>query len=210
MAAVDLVFSTPANGPGSPVQLVFGDGASGAVEGFAAGEVVTFSLVGRIEAEYSNAVPATEGGAAADVAWFGIGGLAAGAHGYSCVGAAPVAGFLVSGAVVAQLVTAGQAAGVIPFAATLTGTATAQHPRYEVRGQVRRAGVAVERRVRAYGRDIGELLGQGDTTGGFFNVHTGFAAIECTVLPIDLSADATDFEPPVANRVWSVPVESAA
>lgn len=160
----------------------------------------------------ANAFEAAIAGAIATGA-FAITGSATGSAGVASVTAnvaGRVANFVITGTVAAQLVTAATAAGAIPFATTLTGTATAQHPRYEVRGQVRLAGVAVERRVRAYGRDVGELLGQGDTVGGFFNVHTGFAAIECTVLPIDLSADATDYEPPAANRVWSVPVESAA
>lgn len=160
----------------------------------------------------ANAFEAVIAGAIATGA-FAITGSATGSAGVASVTAnvaGPIANFVITGAVAAQLVTAATATGAIPFATTLTGTATAQHPRYEVRGQVRLAGVAVERRVRAYGRDVGELLGQGDTVGGFFNVHTGFVAIECTVLPIDLSADATDYEPPAANRVWSVPVESAA
>ena len=160
----------------------------------------------------ANAFEAAIAGAIATGA-FAITGSATGSAGVASVTAnvaGPIANFVITGAVAAQLVTAATATGAIPFATTLTGTATAQHPRYEVRGQVRLAGVAVERRVRAYGRDVGELLGQGDTVGGFFNVHTGFVAIECTVLPIDLSADATDYEPPAANRVWSVPVESAA
>ena len=160
----------------------------------------------------ANAFEAAIAGAIATGA-FAITGRATGSAGVASVAAnvaGRVANFVITGTVAAQLVTAATAAGAIPFATTLTGAAAAQHPRYEVRGQVRLAGVAVERRVRAYGRDVGELLGQGDTVGGFFNVHTGFAAIECTVLPIDLSADATDYEPPAANRVWSVPVESAA
>ena len=173
----------------------------------AAVTVASLSIAGS-----ASAVLGASGAAGAEVVTLSFGATAAGRHYAASIAA--VEGFfsnlLLSGGVVGQLCAQGQATGAIPFATTLTGTATAQHPRYEVRGQVRLAGVAVERRVRAYGRDVGELLGQGDTVGGFFNVHTGFAAIECTVLPIDLSADATDYEPPAANRVWSVPVESAA
>ena len=130
--------------------------------------------------------------------------------GISATAAATVATLSISGAAAAQLVTAGAAMGVVPFAAGVTGAATAQHPRYELRGQVRLAGNPVERRVRAYARSTGALLGQGDTTGGFFRIPAGFAEIECTVLPIDLATDATDYEPPTANRVLCVLAEDDA
>ncbi|MDP4074196.1 hypothetical protein [Acidovorax sp. A1169] len=80
---------------------------------------------------------------------------------------------------------------------------TAVHPRYEVRGVVRTGGVLLNRRVRAYDRDTGALLGQGDTVAGQFRVHAGFAERECCVLPIDLSPGAVDWRPPAANRVLS-------
>lgn len=147
-------------------------------------------------------------GDAADAAW-PANAFEAVIAGAIATGAFAITGSATGSAGVAS-VTAATATGAIPFATTLTGTATAQHPRYEVRGQVRLAGVAVERRVRAYGRDVGELLGQGDTTGGFFRIPAGFAEIECTVLPIDLATDATDYEPPTANRVLCVLAEDDA
>jgi hypothetical protein len=76
--------------------------------------------------------------------------------------------------------------------------------RYVLRGEVRHQGVLVDRRVRAYRRSDGDLIAQGDTVAGVFDLHAGFAADEYTVLPIDLSVGATDFAPPAANRVVSV------
>lgn len=76
--------------------------------------------------------------------------------------------------------------------------------RYELRGEIRLAGVLVNRRVRAYLRSSGALLGEADTVVGRFQVHTGFAAAECYVTPIDMSTDATDWLPPTANRISSV------
>ena len=85
--------------------------------------------------------------------------------------------------------------------------AVAAHPRYELRGEVRLAGVLVNRRVRAYLRSTGAMVGEADTTAGRFAVHAGFAPAEHTVTPIDLSDDATDWQPPTANRVLSVLAE---
>jgi len=77
--------------------------------------------------------------------------------------------------------------------------------RYELRGEVRLAGVLVNRRVRAYRRDTGALVSEADTTAGRFALPAGFVGgVEFTVVPIDLAAEATDWSPPVANRV--VPV----
>lgn len=76
--------------------------------------------------------------------------------------------------------------------------------RYEVRGEVRLSGVLVNRRVRAYLRSSGVLLGETDTVVGKFHVPTGFAEAECYVTPIDLDDAATDWLPPTANRITSV------
>lgn len=152
---------------------------------------------------------AVEGDAAATVATLSLTGEALAAFGtVDATAAATVATLSLTGGVDAAVGAAGPAAATISTI-TLTGAATAQHPRYELRGQVRLAGNPVERRVRGYNRDSGALLGQGDTTGGFFRIHAGFAEIECTVLPIDLSSGATDYEPPVANRVLCVMAEDA-
>ena len=86
----------------------------------------------------------------------------------------------------------------------------AVHPRYELRGEVRMGGVLVNRRVRAYQRESGELLGQADTEAGRFKVHAGFTAVECYVTPIDLTSDAVDWLPPTANRLLPVMADDTA
>lgn len=122
----------------------------------------------------------------------------AGVHGVAVTGAGEFTfDFMVEG-------TAGHGvagAGEMTFDFMVAGVAV--HPRYEARGVVKQGGVLVNRRVRVYDRDSGELLGQGDTAAGKFNVHAGFTERECTVLPIDLSPGAVDWRPPVANRVLS-------
>lgn len=99
----------------------------------------------------------------------------------------------------------GAAAGVI----AITGAAVALHHRYELRGEVRLSGVLVNRRVRAYLRSSGAMVGEADTVAGKFAIHAGFAAAEHYLIPIDLDADATDWLPPTANRVLSVLAEDA-
>jgi hypothetical protein len=79
--------------------------------------------------------------------------------------------------------------------------------RYEVRGEVRDQGILVDRRVRVYSRETGELLGQSDTVVGAFRIPLGFTAQEAVIVPIDLAPDAVDFSPPCANRVLSVLAE---
>lgn len=76
--------------------------------------------------------------------------------------------------------------------------------RFDLRGIVRNQGVLVERRVRAYDRVTGALVGEADTAGGVFAIHTGFEPGEYVVLPIDMSESATDYAPPAANRVLSM------
>lgn len=86
----------------------------------------------------------------------------------------------------------------------LSAAATIVVERYELRGVLRLSGILVNRRVRAYLRSTGALLGEADTVIGKFKVHTGFAPVECYITPIDLSEDATDWLPPTANRITSV------
>ena len=76
--------------------------------------------------------------------------------------------------------------------------------RYELKGEVRQSGVLINRRVRAYRRDSGVLANEGNTVGGRFRLHTGFAAAEYYVVPINLADDAADWAPPCANRLLSV------
>lgn len=166
---------------------------------------------GNVTWQTGAAPDAVEGTAAATVTTISIDGAALAAFGAVTGSAAGTfAALTVGGVAVAVTGAAGTASGAIPFALVFSGAIAALHPRYELRGQVRLAGVPVERRVRAYARSTGVLLGQGDTTGGFFRIAAGFAEIECTVLPIDLDAGATDYEPPTANRVLCVLAEDGA
>lgn len=75
--------------------------------------------------------------------------------------------------------------------------------RYELRGEVRDNGILINRRVRAYRRDSGELIGDVDTVSGKFIIHAGFEEHEHYLTPVDLNDAATDFLPPTANRVIS-------
>lgn len=92
----------------------------------------------------------------------------------------------------------------------LAGAGAGVHTRYELRGEVRLGGVLVNRRVRAYLRSSGELLGQADTVAGRFRVHAGFVEAECYVTPIDLDSGAVDWLPPTANRLLPVLADDAA
>ena len=93
-------------------------------------------------------------------------------------------------------------AGACDTTLTLTAVSVAVHQRYELTGEVRMAGILVNRRVRAYRRDTGALVSEVDTTAGGFKLQAGFnIETEFTVMPIDLDSDATDWTPPVANRV---------
>lgn len=95
---------------------------------------------------------------------------------------------------------AGQGAAVLEFAPA----GVAAHPRHQLRGQVQDGGVLVDRRVRAYKRSTGALIAQADTVAGLFTLDVGFTLDEFYVVPVDLSNDAEDWTPPVANRVLSV------
>jgi hypothetical protein len=93
----------------------------------------------------------------------------------------------------------------------VSGSAAGLHLRYELRGEVRLSGVLVNRRVRAYRRDTGALVGEADTVAGRFRVNAGVGeAREHYVIPIDMSEDATDWLPPAANRIVSVLANDAA
>lgn len=120
-----------------------------------------------------------------------------GAHGVTGAGAIA---FGISAAGAGAHGVAGAGAAAIPI--SISGEAV--HQRYELRGEVRLGGVLVNRRVRAYSRDSGELLGQGDTVAGKFRVHAGFAEMECYATPIHLDPAATDWLPPTANRILAV------
>lgn len=118
--------------------------------------------------------PPVSGAAAGQV---GVDAFAAGAHG-------------VGGAALAHLSIGSAAAG--------------QVARYEVRGIVRDGAALVDRRVRVYLRSSGELVAQADTVSGAFRIPVGAEAGEYTIVPIDMTGDATDWSPPCANRVVSV------
>lgn len=125
----------------------------------------------------------------------------------SGVGAVGVAG---NGAVTAPAGT-GAGAGVRGVAgqgavtfSNVSVTSAGVVERYELKGDVRLSGVLVNRRVRAYRRDSGALINEGDTVGGHFRLHTGFVSGEYYVIPIDLAEEASDWTPPCANRLVSV------
>lgn len=126
-----------------------------------------------------------------------VSGDGAGQLGVAGVGAG-VAG--VSGAGVGFFGASGVGAGTV----AITGAAVALHPRYELRGEVRLSGVLVNRRVRAYLRSSGALVGEVDTVAGAFRIPVGTVEDEFYLVPIDLSPGATDWLPPTANRVTSV------
>lgn len=103
----------------------------------------------------------------------------------------------------------GQGAVGVAGSGTITidaGTAAGVgvHERYELRGEVRDQAVLVNRRVRAYNRTTGALVAEADTVAGVFALAVGFAQAEYYVVPIDLDPLATDWTPPVANRVLAV------
>lgn len=111
-----------------------------------------------------------------------------------------------TGAVAAAHGIAATCAGTLDF----TGDCAAQHLRYEVRGEVRMGGVLVNRRVRCYKRATGDLTGQADTVAGVYRVHAGFDEAEVYVTAIDMAEAATDWIPPVANRLVPVLADDTA
>lgn len=175
-------------GAGTLVFVGAGSGAHG-VAGAGAG---TLGFTGAGEGEHTN--PSVEGTGAGTLQFAGAG---SGAHGVAGAGVGALA-FAGAGAGAHGVAAAG--AGVLAF----SGTCTAQHLRYEVRGEVRLSGALVNRRVRCYKRASGELVGQVDTVAGRYKVHAGFDDAEVYVTAIDLAGGATDWIPPTANRL--VPV----
>lgn len=157
--------------------------------------IVAVSASGAVE-HTSTAVVADGQGAIA------IGSTGAVSHGVASSGSGVIGIAVVGGAAHGVAISG---IGVIGIAAT--GSAT--HERYELRGEVREGGILVNRRVRAYLRSSGELLGQADTISGKFRVPAGFAAAECYVTPIDMDTGATDWLPPTSNRITSVLAQDA-
>lgn len=93
--------------------------------------------------------------------------------------------------------------GALASTLTLTGGMSGLHPRYTVHGQVKDGDTLVDRRVRVYKRSTGALVAEADTVGGVFDINVGWALDEFYIIPIDLDNGATDWAPPVANRVLS-------
>jgi hypothetical protein len=192
----DLIFDRPA--PAS-TDLVFGADANlpDAVEGTAAG---TLEVAGGAVGEHIDVPLLVEGtGEGA----FDITGAAQAGHGVAGTGATTLG---LAGTAAGVVGVSGAAAGGLG----ITGAAQGIHERYELRGEVRQAGILVDRRVRAYDRASGALIGQADTTFGRFAIHTGFVPGECYIVPIHLDSAATDWTPPTANRVLSVLAMDAA
>lgn len=135
-----------------------------------------------------------QGATTVDLVALGVGSIGVTGNGAVVVAAPVAAGVGVRGV-------AGQ--GTVSFSGfSAAGTGVVE--RYELKGEVRQAGVLINRRVRAYHRDTGALVNEGDTVAGRFRLHTGFAPAEYYVIPIDLSNDAADWTPPCANRLVSV------
>lgn len=148
--------------------------------------------------------PAAAGQAQHGVAGAGASNIEFGADGASGHG---VAGFLADTTVGFASSGSGAHGVAGSGAATIAGhnaTGQATHERYELRGEVRDGGILVNRRVRAYLRATGALIGEADTVAGRFQIAAGFAPAEHYLIPIDLTAGAVDWSPPAANRVVSV------
>lgn len=187
-------------------------GAATGVHGIQGTGIAALDLSAAAEGEYQNISVSGTGDAA-----LAITAAATGAHGAAGSGAFTLD--LASDGAAAHGVSSSAEAG-ITFTADATGAhgvsgtasitlgvvaaAVGVHERYEVRGEVRLAGVLVNRQVRAYRRDTGAMVGEAATVAGRFQLHTGFTAAEHYVVPIDLAEGATDWMPPVANRVLSV------
>jgi hypothetical protein len=159
---------------------------------------VTVEIVASGAGEYTNTTIIGEGAVSVLPAAVGDG-----AHGVAGAGSASVA--------VAALGdgahgVAGLGAPTMPFLPVGAGIVE----RYELIGEVRTQGVLVNRQVRAYRRDTGELVGNMATTLGRFKMHAGFSAIEHYLVPIDLDTLAEDFNPPCNNRIISVLAQDSA
>lgn len=167
-------------------------GAASGKHGYAATGAGTIGLTGSATATYtSTTITAVGAGTIALTA------AAAAAHGVAGTAAGALA---ISGAASGKHGVAAAGAGSISF----SGAASAIHYRYEVTGEVRSSGVLVNRHVRVYRRDTGALAGEGDTVIGKFRITTGHEAVEHYIVPLDMSDGATDYTPPIANRVTAV------
>lgn len=155
----------------------------------------TFAGVVAVAGEFSGTTITTISGAFAGAV--GVFGEVIGGHGVS---GSEVAQILPTGEFVGAAGVAGQAAGAVPIAGAFAGI----HYRYAVSGEVREAGVLVNRRVRVYNRTSGALIAEADTASGAFDIHVGFAEVETYIVPIHLDGGAVDFAPPCANRVLAV------
>lgn len=189
--AADASWLTSATGVGDGELDIIGSGAGAhGVAGLGTGEVAIEGF-----GTGTAGAPAVSGSGAGDINVVGDG---AGAHGVRGPGVGIVG---IYGAGTGLHGVRGAGSGDVD----ITGSAEGLHLRYELRGEVRMAGVLVNRRVRAYRRDTGALVGEADTTAGQFRVAAGIGAPrEHYVIPLDLSEDATDWRPPTANRVVSV------
>ena len=191
-ANVSWVGAVPYTAPtGNTASVSWASGAPAAVTGAGSGAV---SISGSGIGEHHEPLPAVTG---VGHALFQVGGAAAGVHGVAGTGAGVLP---VIGAAGANHGVAGSGSGAI----ALPSEGVGRHPRYELRGEVRLGGILVNRRVRAYLRSSGAMLGEADTVAGRFRVHAGFEAAECYVTPIDMDPGATDWRPPTANRIASV------
>lgn len=96
--------------------------------------------------------------------------------------------------------------GTLAAVLSIDGSVAGLHPRYRLHGELRDGGALVTspRRVRAHKRSNGAVVGEVDTSTGVFEIPVGYALDEFYVVPIDMSSDAVDWLPPVANRVLSV------
>ena len=194
--AADVSWATGSTAVGAGALAFTGAGAaSHGVSGAGAGEL---SFTGFGEATFGISVVTGLGAGTLSFAGAGVA-----AHGAAGAGAGVLA---FAGAGAAGRGVAGSGVGGLGFA----GVGEAQHLRYEVRGEVRLAGVLVNRRVRAYRRLTGVLLGEADTVAGRYRVHAGFDESEVYVTAIDLSGGATDWIPPTANRLVPVLADDTA
>jgi len=96
--------------------------------------------------------------------------------------------------------------GTLAALLSIDGAVAGLHPRYRLHGELRDGGALVTspRRVRAHKRSNGAVVGEVDTSTGVFDIPVGYTLDEFYVVPIDMSSDAVDWIPPVANRVLSV------
>ena len=197
--AADLSFEQPAAGVSGTGTFDVGFTVAGAASHGVAGTgafSVGFDVAG--EAEYQSIVVVGDGAFSVDFAPAGEA-----AHGVAGAG-----NFTLDFSPVGTVAHGVAGAGAVSIGFGIAGEAV--HERYELRGEVRYQGVLVNRQVRAYRRDTGELVGQAMTPLGRFAVPVGFAPAEHYIIPIDPANDAEDFAPPTANRVMSVLAMDAA